>query len=103
MNRCCEENQFIYSNNRIFEGCFTEAAKREGALGQAVIGGLKTVKKAVCSARAKRIAKAVFFTVCLVGFVGIIGAMEAGSLALGTGLILGSALLAIEYLCLRNH
>ncbi len=103
MNRCCDENQFLNSNNRIFEGYFTEVAKREGAWRRSLRDAFGAVKKAVLCARARRTAKAVAFTGCLVGFVGIIGAMEAGSLALGTGLLLGAGLLLIEYLCLRNH
>lgn len=103
MNRCYDENQFLNSNNRIFDGYFTEVAKRESAWKRSARTVLEGLKKAVSSARVRRTAKAVSFTGCLVGFVGIIGAMEAGSLALGAGLLLGACLLAVEYLCLRNH
>lgn len=103
MNRFCEKEQVFHSNSRIFEGCFAEVAKERSTVGTMLRTARRTFKKALASARVQRIAKVAAFTGCLVGMLGIIGAMEAGSLALGTGLILGIALLGLEYLCLRNH
>lgn len=103
MNRFCEEERVFHSNNRIFDGYFAEAASEKVNVKRTLREAWRLVKKAGASARVKRTAKAVAFTGCLLGMLGIIGAMETGSLALGTGVLLGLALLGVEYLCLRNH
>ena len=53
--------------------------------------------------RTRAIARALGFGLSLVGFIGIIGAMETGAIRLGFGLVLGAALLGVEVLCLRRQ
>ncbi len=103
MNRFYEEERIFHSNSRIFEGRFAEVTEEKSSVGNVLHTAWKAVKKVKASARVQRMAKAVAFTGCMLGMLGIIGAMEAGSLAIGTGLLLSVALLGLEYLCLRNH
>ena len=104
MNAYFDKNEAFVSNKRIMEAYFGEAVKTAG-VGQKLLDGilsklLLVLRILTCTA-ARRIAKATAVAVTLVSFIGVIGAMEAGSLSLGLGLAIGAILLAIEYLCLR--
>ena len=106
MNAYYNKNEEFNSNKRIIEAYFGESAKTTFA-GQKVIDALlaclSALVCALCSATARRVIKATVFSVTLVGFVGVIGAMEHGSIGLGAGLALGIVLLCVELLCLRPH
>ena len=52
---------------------------------------------------ARRILRVVTFTLILFGLIAVIGAVEAGTLGLGTALLISLPLLALEYLCLRKQ
>lgn len=99
MNASYERNGRFDSNSRIFEGYYTESAPRASKLRNAL--------ESICASEKARTLFAtlrVFGTaLSLVGFVGVIGAMENGSLSLLNGLLLGSLLLSVEYLCLRRR
>ena len=105
MNVSYQNNGRIYSNNDIFADYFNVGARpskmRKAA--DAILAALSLILTFLTAARTRVIARTVGFGLTLVGFVGIIGAMEAGTISLGLGLILGAALLGIEVLCLRRQ
>ena len=105
MNISYQNNGRIYSNNDIFAEYFNAGAKpskmRKAA--DAMLAALSLILTFLTAARTRVIARTVVFGLTLVGFVGIIGAMEAGSVSLGFGLVLGMALVGIEVLCLRRQ
>ena len=106
MNTYFDKNEHFNSNRRIFETYYQEAARPAGRLQRALdalLGGASALVSALSGAKARRLAKALTVAVSLVGFVGVIGAMERGSLGLGSGLLIGAILVGAEYLCLRGR
>lgn len=104
MNTYFERNGKFDSNNRMIDAYFGEAVKVANPVAKAIdsiLSLLFRLWQILCSATARRVIKASTVALSLVGLVGIIGAIESGSLALGMGLILGLGLIGIEYLCLR--
>lgn len=105
MNISYQQNSNIYSNNDIFDAYFNAGARpskmRKAA--DAVLAALSLILAFLTAARTVAVARAVGFGLCLVGFVGIIGAMETGAISLGLGLVLGAIMLGVEVLCLRRQ
>ena len=105
MNISYQNNGRIYSNNDIFCNYFNVGARpskmRKAA--DAMLAALSLILTFLTAARTRTLARALGFGLCLIGFVGIIGAMETGAIGLGFGLILGAALFGIEVLCLRRQ
>ena len=105
MNISYQNNGRVYSNNDIFTDYFNVGARpskmRKAA--DALLAALSLILSFLTAARTRVAARALGFGLCLVGFVGIIGAMEAGAISLGFGLVLGGAILGIELLCLRRQ
>ena len=105
MNISYQNNGRIYSNNDIFADYFNVGARpskmRKAA--DAMLAALSLILAFLTSAHTRVVARALGFGLCLVGFVGIIGAMESGAISLGFGLLLGGAILGIELLCLRRQ
>ena len=105
MNISYQNNGRIYSNNDIFGDYFNVGARpskmRKAA--DAMLAALSLILAFLTATRTRAVARALGFGLCLVGFVGIIGAMEAGSISLGFGLLLSGAILGIELLCLRRQ
>ncbi len=103
MNISYQNNGQVYSNNDIFAEYFNAGARpskmRKAA--DALLAALSLVLAFLTASRTRTVARCVGFGLCLVGFIGIIGAMESGAIALGLGLVLGAALLGIEALLLR--
>ena len=52
---------------------------------------------------ARRVLRAVFFSVILLGMIALVGAVEAGSIGIGVACFIALPLLGLEYLCLRKH
>ncbi|MBE6699887.1 MAG: hypothetical protein E7584_06595 [Ruminococcaceae bacterium] len=105
MNISYQNNERVYSNNDIFGDYFnvgTRHSKMRKAA-DAMLAALSLILTFLTAARTRVVARALGFGICLVGFVGIIGAMETGAISLGFGLILGGAILGIELLCLRRQ
>ena len=105
MNISYQNNGRIYSNNDIFADYFnvgTKPSKMRKAA-DALLAALSLILAFLTATRTRVAARAIGFGLCLVGFVGIIGAMETGAISLGFGLVLGAAILAIEVLCLRRR
>lgn len=105
MNRYYMNDEQFNSNKRIFEAYFTEV-KTEPSCAQKALESLLYILSgilcALTSENAKRILKVTAIAACLFGFVGIIGAMERGTLSMLGGLSIASLLLGIEYLSLKS-
>lgn len=106
MNRYFEKENEFNSNSRIFEGFFKEEEYRKSRL-EAYCEKLLTLPSRLAAIatnqKACGIVKAGVTACTLIALVGIVGAMEAGSLALGTGILCGALLLAVELLCLKGR
>ncbi len=106
MNAYFENNDNFNSNNRIMEAYFRETAIKPRAtckIGKLLFYDLAELLMILTCDKAKSIAKALSVAVCLIGFVGIIGAMEQGTLGLGAGFLIGMLLVGVEFLCLRHR
>ena len=106
MNRYYDQNEQFRSNNRIFEGYFTESRKSVGGVQRrldALLSILYAILVMLTSERAIRLGRVLGVVGSLVGMGVLFAAIEAGSVGLGVGLLLGSLLVGIEYLCLRRH
>jgi hypothetical protein len=104
MNTTFEQNSNFNSKSRIYEGYFEESASRAGNIRRGLESFLyiiASILTAMTSAKAIALFKVIGVAGALVGFVGIIGAVEQGTLGMGAGLLLGTLLVGIEYLCLR--
>lgn len=105
MNRYFEKNDIFSSNSRIFEGYFDDVTAQKSGLEkwlEKLSCVLLSILVFLSSSTLVKTVKCLGVAGALVGFVGIIGAMEQGTLGLGTGLCIGGALLLVEYLCLRG-
>ena len=104
MNAYFEKNRSFRSNKRTFKSYYEETAvQANGAqrIADLLLGVLSMLLCAIHRIASSAIAKVLSFALCFVGFVGVIGAMEHGSLGMGTGLLIGAGLLAVEFLLLR--
>ena len=104
MNAYFEKEAQFETNKRIIEAYFTDTTVAPGHLErglQAVLTALFVFWKMLTGTVARRIFKASGVALSLIGMVGIIGAMERGTLSLLAGLLIGTVLIGIEYLCLR--
>lgn len=104
MNACFDQNERIDTNKRIIEAYFSDVTTAPGVFARtvdSVLAFLFAMWKVLTGDVARRIAKAACVALSLVGMVGIVGAMERGTLALWAGLLIGLALVGVEYLCLR--
>ncbi len=105
MNTYFENRSSITSNKRIIEAYFEESVKPAGALSKkldALLSLLAALLQVLTSTTACRLLKTIGVALSLVGFIGVIGAMECGKLGLGAGFLIGALLLGVEYLCLRT-
>ena len=108
MNNCMNHSNDFYSNKRIIEAYYGESVKVESVtqkIVDAILFLFSFLWKILSSATVRYIAKLVTMAGCLVGFVGIIGAMERGTLGLLAGILIALPLLVVEYFCLspRNQ
>ena len=106
MNRSYTENKHFSSDCGIYEAFYAEIA--EPALARknrvdALLSRLLAIWQILTGATARRLAKVTVFTLCLVGTVGVVGAMELGRLSLSSGLFLSAAMLAIQCLCFKRR
>ena len=105
MNISYQNIERIYSNNDIFGDYFnvrTSPSKMRKAA-DAMLAALSVILAFLTCERTRAVARAFGFGVCLIGFVGVIGAVEIGSLSLGAGLVWGMLLIGVEVLCLRRQ
>ena len=105
MNAYYEKNENNISNNRIYNSYFQTEAKNELSgrmLLNSIFAALVSLLSLLSSARVRTIVRVCTVALSLVGFVGVIGAVEHGSLTMLGGLLIGIALIGVEYLALRG-
>ena len=103
MNTYFEHNEQISSNKRIMNAYFGESARCESRVSkafEAVLSFLLALVRFFTSASVRNVVRVSSVAVSLVALLGVAGAIESGSLGLGLGLVLGLAIIAIEYFCL---
>jgi hypothetical protein len=106
MNTYFDRNEQINSNKRIMDAYFGERARcasRPSRAIEAVLSLLLRLWQLLTCATARRIARAASVAVSLVALVGVVGAIERGTLGVVAGLLLGVAVIAVEYLCLAHR
>ena len=97
-----KESDFI-SNKRIIGAYFGEDVVVQSNLSKAIdtiVALLLTITAFFSRTVVRRVLKASALSLCLVLSLGIVGAMEHGTLSLGWGILLGAFLVGIEALCL---
>lgn len=97
MNKAFSNDRNFISNSGIYEAYFTEVKT-----GIHFTDFLDRCARILSLPIAARIAKAVTVSAALLGMIGVIGAMESEASSLPFGILLASALLGVEYLCLRR-
>jgi hypothetical protein len=106
MNKYFDNRDEYISNKRIFEAYFTENKKVESPLKKwfdSFLFMLSCMITALTSARAKSIYRVFTIALCMICFIGTVGAVERGTLSMGVALLIGLALVGIEILCLKKH
>ena len=106
MNAYYNNNEYINSNNDIFEAYFYGSAKTVPAwkkLADNLLAYLSILLSVMTCATAKRIYKAASVALCLVGMIGMIGAMESGAMPLWAGILISLPLIAAEFFVLRKQ
>ncbi len=105
MNRYMEHSTDFNSNKRIIEAYFGASEARPSLTlrtRKCLLAILSAIISALTCERAKTLMCPISLSLCLFGFVGVIGAMERGTIGLGLGLLIGLCLIGLEYLCLRR-
>lgn len=100
MNRTYDEKVPFFSDNGIYTG--SASIKRAGKKRVQRTSLLLPLIGFLTGAKARAAWKVGTVAICLVGMVGIIGAMETGVLPLPLGLLFGLLLVGAEFLCLRR-
>ena len=106
MNTYYQQNSRISSNNDIFEEYFFGGARPASAWKKAadrVLAILSAIILFFCSARVRTVVRVGAVALSLVALIGVIGAVEHGTLSMGFGLALGLALIVLEVSCLRRR
>ena len=106
MNKAFTNNDQFISNKRIMEAYFAEAEMTAGKLDgilDRIAAILLSILSVLTCARVISLTRTCVAVGCLVGFVGLIGAMESGSISLLSGLLLSVPVLGVEYLTLKGY
>ena len=105
MNKYYLSEEQFNSNKRIFEAYYTEAKTSVGAFQKALDFlriFLSAVMAALTSARARVLVRVCGIALSLIGLIGVVGAIEAGSISIGFGLLLGLLMIGVEFFCLKK-
>lgn len=106
MNTYYQNHNQVSSNNDIFDEYFFGGAHPVSAWKKAtdrVLAILSAIILFFCNARVRTVARISVVAISLVALVGIIGAVEHGTLSLGLGLLFGLSMVALEVSCLRRR
>ena len=105
MNAYFEQNEKNISNNRIYNSYFETKAK-SGFMGRTAMKTafelILSLLSLLCSTRARTLVRVFAVAISLVGFIGVIGAVEHNSLSMLGGVLIGSVLIVVEYFALRG-
>jgi hypothetical protein len=102
MNKYFDKNDMFSSNKRIYEGYFTDSSASKG-FGSRALEILLLLLQSILESNALRYVRVALVAVSLIGLIGVIGAVEMGTLGMGSALLIGTALVLVEYLCLKGR
>ena len=105
MNKYFETSDQYISNKRIIEAYFTEAEQTASPLKkgyEALLSFLLSILACLTSTAAKRVYLLSSVALCIVGFFGLVGAVERGALSMIAALLIALVLLGFEVLCLKR-
>ncbi len=88
----------VYMNNTHESNCRFVKINDRGN-NSTVLNALGELLCGLGSARVLNIIKVVFTLACFVGFIGVMGAVENGSISLGLGVVISAFMLFVEILC----
>ena len=106
MNAYYHNNRTNNSNNDIFRDMLLGKAQAVPSWkrnADTVLSFLAAMLAVLASATARRVYRAVSFTVILLAIVLLVAAVEGGAIGIGTAILISLPLLALEYLCLRKQ
>ncbi len=106
MNADYSKNRAIYSENGIYRSYYESGAKTARGTDsflRYLLAALSALLGVRVGERARRIIRVSAVLVSLIGLLCVAAAIEAGSLGLGTGLLLGGLCILPELLCLARH
>ncbi len=104
MNASYEKNVNFNSNNDIFNQYFQNAKQNKNRwkkYADRLFAILATLVLFVTRVQERGLFRIGGIAFCLIGIIGLVGAMESGSTPLWFGILIGILLLAVEYFCLR--
>ena len=105
MNAYYQQNARVNSNNDIFEAYFTEGTVRVSVwkrIADQLLAMLAALLTFAVSAPIRRFLRVGGTAISLVGIIGVIGAIECGTLGIGLGFLIGLGLVGFELFCLRH-
>ncbi len=90
-----------YSHNEYESNCrFVKLNDRNDE--SAVLNALGNMICNLGSARVLNIIKVILTLACFVGFIGVMGGVESGSISLGLGIVISAFMLFVEILCFAS-
>ncbi len=88
----------VYSNNEYESNCrFVKIDDRKDD--SAMLNALSELICHLGSARVLNIIKVILTLACFVGFIGVMGGVENGSISLGLGVVISAFMIFVEILC----
>ena len=105
MNAYYHNSRDNNSNNDIFRAYFLGSAKPAPTwkrYADSILAVLVAIISVLTCSTARRLLRVFSVAALLVAFIGLIGAMESGTLGLGMGFLIGLTLLGLEFLTLRK-
>lgn len=106
MDRPSSYSEQIHSDFGIYEDFYAGVRVPSGKLkkaGELLLCRLTALLHILCSSAVRRLAKTAAVALCLIGMIGVAGAMEIGNLPLGAGVLICAGLLIVEFLLLRRR
>ena len=101
MNKYYVSNEQFNSNKRIFEAYYTETEVKPG-FGKKAFEFFLTMFSILTCERARTLVHAIVISLSLIGLIGIVGAMENGTISMGAGILAALVLIGIEILSLKK-
>ena len=98
-------NNASFNNVNSNKGTYNTIAKVDSAevmFAEKCMTSIDNIIDFICSARVLIVAKALFAFIALLGFFGVIGGIEFGTISLVSGVALLSAIIGVEFFILRD-
>ena len=98
-------NNASFNNVNSKKGTYNTIAKVDSAevmFAEKCMTSIDNIIDFICSARVLIVAKALFAFIALLGFFGVIGGIELGTISLFTGVIAFALIIGAEFLILKD-